>query len=151
MSQRTPLASVLCALLTLLLAACDAFDRGRLIAPVSGNGGMGGGGGGGTDAAVEDAGPCVPSAELCNGTDDDCDGVPDVMDMDARNACEPIVVHSDVRCASDGATVRCAKFGPCDLGFLSCDGNPANGCEHEGTECVECPTCEDAGDEDSGP
>lgn len=137
-----------CVLCALLLASCKVFDRGRL-SPLS-DGGQGGVGGapGGRDAG-EDSGPCVPQAETCNGVDEDCDGLDDLEDEDARVACEPIVVNAETRCAATGAGVLCVRV-RCDEGYSSCDGDPSNGCEVHAPSCDVCPDCEDGGDEDSG-
>lgn len=137
------------ALSAVLLASCNAFDRGQLIPPAGGSGGTGGSDldGGGGDP---DAGPCVPSAEVCNGVDDDCDEVADSRDPDADAQCESIILNAEASCAPTGpGAARCVRVGECDPGFSNCDGVPSNGCEFQGTMCP-CLTCEDAGDEDSG-
>ena len=153
LSRRRDHVSLACALLLLSLPACNAFDRGKLLPPSGGAGGAGGTGGE-TDAGDEpDGAPCTPSVETCNGIDEDCDGVADEDDMDALAACETVVVHSRVKCVSTTMNNRplvvCVGVA-CDPGFSTCDGIPSNGCEHEG-DCQSCLTCEDAGDEDSGP
>jgi hypothetical protein len=137
----------ICALCALLLAACQVFDRDRLL-PFS-EGGQGGmGGGSGSDAGGEDSGVCVPKAETCNGVDEDCDGVDDLEDEDAREWCEPMVVNAEARCALSSAGILCARY-RCDEGFISCDGDPSNGCEVQATTCEPCADC-DAGDDDGG-
>lgn len=134
-----------CAIGAVLLASCDAFDSGTLL-PLAGGGG-GGTGGSPTDGGEIDAGPCVPTAEICNGLDDDCDGEPDSRDLDADAYCDDLF-HADSRCAPSGGGALCVRVGECAVGFSNCDGIPSNGCEYEGL--CPCLTCEDAGDEDSG-
>jgi hypothetical protein len=150
-SWRRRSAGFVCALLALLtLVGCNAFDRGDLLPPPEGSGGSGGMGGP-VDAGDEDTGVCTPSAETCNGADEDCDGVADEDDPDALAACEHVVVHANVKCASTttsrGQLVLCVNLA-CDPGFSTCDGIPSNGCEFEGDSCPSCLTCEDAGDDD---
>ena len=160
MSQRTVHAGFVATLLALWLVSClasclvgcNAFDRGHLLpAP----GGMGGGGMGGVPDAGDDpdGSVCTPSAELCNGADEDCDGIEDVDDPDALATCEEIVVHARAGCGStmtrNGPLVLCVRVA-CDPGWSSCDGSPSNGCEYQGDTCPVCVTCEDAGGEDSG-
>jgi hypothetical protein len=132
-----------------LLASCDAFDSGMLLPLPGGNGGAGGSpdaGGGGGDI---DAGPCVPTAEACNGVDDDCDDVADPGDPEADAYCDA-TFHAESSCTpvtSGGA--QCVRIGACAEGYLNCDGLPSNGCEFNGSACM-CLICEDAGDDDSG-
>jgi len=137
-----------CAIGAVLLASCDAFDSGTLL-PLAG-GGSGGTGGSPTDGGggEVDAGPCVPTAEICNGFDDDCDDEPDTRDPEADAYCDALF-HADSRCAPSGGVALCVRTGECANGFLNCDGLPSNGCEFQGRSCT-CADCEDAGDEDSG-
>jgi hypothetical protein len=140
-----------CAVWAVLLASCGAFDSGKLLPlPNGGNGGMGGAGGtGGMGGSDVDAGPCVPSAEICNGVDDNCDDIEDPNDSEADAYCDA-TFHAASSCEPIGAgAAQCVRTGECHAGFMNCDGVPSNGCEHEGI-CRPCPTCEDAGDEDSG-
>jgi hypothetical protein len=141
-----------CALLTLLIASCNAFDRGYLMPPTAVTGGTGGTGGSDVDGGDTDGGACVPSTEICNGIDDDCDGMPDQSDQDADDYCEGIILNTEAICFSqvvgDAVCVR-RPGAPCDTGFSNCDGRPSNGCEHPAPTC--CLTCEDAGtDDDAG-
>jgi hypothetical protein len=141
-----------CALLTLALAACDAFDRGKLMPPLPGTGGTGGMPSE-VDGGDTDAGVCTPAAEICNGVDDDCDGVTDTEDLDADDYCEGIILNADAICFSqvvgEAVCVRRPET-PCDTGFANCDGRPSNGCEHPAPTCG-CLSCEDAGsDDDAG-
>jgi hypothetical protein len=140
-----------CALLTLSTAACDAFDRGKLMPPMAA-GGMGGMPSD-VDGGDADGGVCIPSSEICNGIDDDCDGIPDTQDMQADDYCEGLILNTEASCVSTGSNgAVCVRLptAPCDIGFSNCDGLPSNGCEHPAAMCP-CATCEDAGsDDDSG-
>ena len=59
----------------------------------------------------------MPQQEICNGIDDDCDGVVD------NNAVCPQVPNADSHCVGGQCQFACHQ------GFADCDGNPANGCE----------------------
>lgn len=78
---------------------------------------------------MEDAGGptdgCAPAAEICNGMDEDCDGVPDngfdrMTDPANCGMCGT---------ACSGACVDGACEGGCPVGFDDCDGSSGNGCE----------------------
>jgi hypothetical protein len=131
------------------VSACVAFDDKRLM-PIGGQGGGGSGGGPDDDAGRDDGGQCVPAPEVCNGFDDDCDGVGDGNDPDALAYCEDRIVHARVSCAVDVAFTACVRIA-CDDGFLNCDGINGNGCEVEGAMCP-CRNCEDdaGADDDAG-
>src|SRR5436305_50424 len=53
---------------------------------------------GGSDAA-KDTGvaPCVPQREICDGTDNDCDGI---IDEDTVAYCESVIVHAKTACVA---------------------------------------------------
>ena len=89
---------------------------------------------------VPDGGPpadlgCVPATEICNGSDDDCDGQADeglgVGEVCTREAA-PCTTTGRQVCAPDG-TVRCDAPDPtpgpelCDGKDNDCDGNPDEG------------------------
>jgi len=59
----------------------------------------------------------VPQAEICNGIDDDCDGVVD------NGAVCPSVPNATNTCVGGQCRYACLE------GFADCDGDPANGCE----------------------
>jgi len=59
----------------------------------------------------------VPQQEICNGIDDDCDGV-----IDNGAVCPP-VPNATSHCVGGQCQYACTQ------GFADCDGNPANGCE----------------------
>ena len=83
-----------------------------------------------------DAGSCASRTEVCNGVDDDCDGVVDetaAADLD----CAGRQPHARTTCE----TGVCIRFG-CDMGYVNCDGDPSNGCE---LSCDACGLCDDAG------
>ncbi len=110
-------------------------------------GGSGGGGTGGTDAggdggrdAGRDSAACQAAPETCNGRDDDCDGR---VDENGSIWCEENVIrHAPAVCSPSGNMALCFSSGPCEVGYDSCDGDPANGCE--APEC-DCNPCDDAG------
>lgn len=110
--------------------------------------------GAGKDAGPEDGGgrdggdsgaPCVPGAEICNGLDDDCDGVSDDDDPDTQAYCEGQVVNAVTFCGEVTGSWVCVPL-ECREGFTNCDGNHGNGCEPF-CSCNECP---DAGSDDGG-
>jgi len=84
------------------------------------------------DGGMDGERPCVPGApELCNGWDDDCNGLTDEsfeIDFDAQNcaACGRICEagdHATPACVLGDCTVVCAPK------WSDLDGDPANGCE----------------------
>jgi Putative metal-binding motif len=93
-----------------------------------------------------DAHTCKPGGtEVCNGADDDCDGVIDEM-VATQLDCESRVVHAQTVCQS-GYCLRIA----CLTGYYNCDGRPENGCEANcmcGMSCTD--GGEDAGSDDAG-
>lgn len=78
---------------------------------------------------------CTPSAESCNGKDDDCDG-----DVD-EEAASTMYCEQKFNALSACETGFCVKTGACHVGFYNCDGKPENGCE----SLCPCSGCEDAG------
>jgi hypothetical protein len=96
------------------------------------------------DAAGDGGGSCTPTAETCNGLDDDCDGVTDDDDPEAQAHCEGVIHNAATYCSEVMMKWVCVPAG-CDDGFANCDGEPSNGCE---PEC--CNDCPDSGSEDGG-
>jgi hypothetical protein len=94
----------------------------------------GSGAGGAANATCFDG--SYPAQELCNGSDDDCDGQVDEtfdLDRDPNNcgACGAIcnLANADSYCSKGTCAVaRCA------IGFSDADGLPENGCERG--ECI---------------
>ena len=83
-------------------------------------------------------GMVTPTLELCNGIDDDCDGVVDNgidTDTDPRNCggCGHVCdfPHAFAGCV-DGVCVLDEKhhIGACTVGWVDQNGNPADGCEY---------------------
>jgi hypothetical protein len=95
------------------------------------------------DAARPDSSvSCVPSTEICNGLDDDCDGLIDeaaAVELD----CSMRVLHAASVCQNG----KCVYLRECNPGFYNCDGHPENGCE---TACPCATGCEDSGADDAG-
>jgi len=81
---------------------------------------------------------CMPHIELCNGSDDDCDGKVDEAAA-TKLDCESKILNRPSICESG----YCVKAGECNPGFYNCDGMPDNGCE---ASCP-CGGC----DQDAGP
>ena len=88
--------------------------------------------------AVCDAQLNPPTAEFCNGIDDNCDGavdnVPDTGTMDVTNcggcgiACEPNA-NQEASCqVSASGDIGCDYA--CSAGYIDLDGSPLNGCEY---------------------
>lgn len=81
------------------------------------------------DAGSDDAGSidhdtgtghtCDPAPELCNGMDDDCDGV---ADNGASASCS--LTHATPTCMSGSCSIA-----SCETSYDDCDEDPANGCE----------------------
>ncbi|UJR79540.1 trypsin inhibitor-like cysteine-rich domain-containing protein [Sandaracinus amylolyticus] len=95
-----------------------------------------------SDAAVPDGGtPCVPGAELCNGSDDDCDDRTDEGEIDCGEL--PAGALTTMCRAA-----RC-EVASCEPDLRDCDGELDNGCEVDLRESVaHCGACDQACDVD---
>src|SRR5262245_14459763 len=62
---------------------------------------------------------CKPSAEVCNGLDDDCDGV---IDGETANA-SCALANAEAACEQGACVVRACieRFGDCDLASAGCE------------------------------
>jgi hypothetical protein len=99
---------------------------------------------------TEGACACVPVAEMCNGEDDDCDGVPDTTDPDALGSCNlgrPENMPVANTCGGNDGCF-CGGLPPCTGDNIACcegacvdtstDDNNCGGC---GTVCDGGLTC----------
>jgi hypothetical protein len=85
--------------------------------------------------------PDWQTTEICNGLDDDCDGVVDGPAADAWCALMPFDL--DIANAEPACIAGQCGVGRCFPGFADCDGKPWNGCETQlGTE-TDCAACGD--------
>lgn len=94
--------------------------------------------------APVDAGACVPSAEVCNGMDDDCDSMVDEgFDLDADEAnCGACGRTCDFANATGECTAGECTISACDTGFEDCNSMGADGCEAElATDEMNCGGC----------
>jgi hypothetical protein len=90
--------------------------------------------------------PGLPTAEACNGIDDDCDGDIDEdwdFQTDPNNCggCGEICVLPNATPVCNSG--QCA-IESCDSGYADCDGNPENGCETQLGTLDNCASCGDA-------
>lgn len=83
-------------------------------------------------------GPCEgavgPTSELCDGLDNDCDGVPD--GTAAAGACGAADRAATVLCA-----VGACAVGECEPGYADCDREFVNGCEADLGSIAYCGSC----------
>jgi hypothetical protein len=127
-----------------LSLGCKVYDEGLLDA--SSAGGNGGKGGGGAGSAGKPPTPCVPTDEVCNDKDDDCNGTVD-DEQPASEDCSRRY-HAKVTCGRGGVCLFVAAMPMCDPGYYHCDGLPETGCEST-VPCI-CSTCPDASTDDAG-
>jgi hypothetical protein len=76
--------------------------------------------------------PGTPTAEVCNGLDDDCNGSVDGA-------------GSEASCQFANATATCSggacAIAACTAGFGDCNGSPADGCENRLDTATDCGSC----------
>ena len=126
-----------------LLSGCSVFEEG-LIDPAkvtshphdAGADAAGMNPSDGGDAAII----CPGTAEICNGKDDDCDGVVDETKATLAD-CNTKRPHAVAGCANSTCF-----WSTCDPGFDDADGDKKNGCE---AKCANA-SCDDAGSDDGG-
>jgi hypothetical protein len=108
-----------CAYTCLVVSACHVYDEELVTARERANA-----------TSTQAARDCANRTELCNGEDDDCDGV---IDEDAALDCE--LANATARCVSSSCVVE-----HCAAGFLDCNGVSDDGCEQTEAErdCGEC-------------
>ncbi len=103
--------------------------------------GVGGGDQDGADAHEATEPRCVPvnaGVEICNGLDDDCDGVIDNVSRDLRQLQQDVLNCGECgnRCQPPNAEPNCREgvcLFTCVGGWSDIDGLPENGCE---VQCV---------------
>lgn len=95
----------------------------------------------GTDADVGDSGTCLPTAEACNGDDDDCDERVD----EGSTICPQNTPFAVSACTTESRVTRC-RVVACFSSRLDCDATPE--CETKVTveNCGGCETTCDVGD-----
>jgi hypothetical protein len=90
----------------LLFVGCRAYDADLLESPAA-------------HQATSPSRACQQHVELCNGEDDDCDGI---VDESASATCSS--QHARERCV-----LGACEISACDFGFVDCDGEADDGCE----------------------
>lgn len=78
------------------------------------------------------SGQVLPSAEICDGLDNNCDGI---FDGPAAAIDCPVRANSDPACVAGRCGIRCVAH------FADCDNNPTNGCEVDLRMTASCGAC----------
>ena len=133
-----------------LLLGCKVYEEGLLSPPAGGAGGKAGGSAG---SGGKPPMPCVPTEEICNNEDDDCNGTVD-DEVPASADCSRRY-HAKVACGRGGFCLFVPANPMCDPGYYHCDGLPETGCEST-IPCI-CMNCtgdgavpDDGGADDAG-
>jgi hypothetical protein len=108
-----------CGYTWLLVTGCHVYHQELVTAPERANA-----------TTTQTARDCAKRTELCNGEDDDCDGV---IDEDAALDCQ--LANATARCVSSSCVVD-----HCAPGFQDCNGVSDDGCEQTEAE-LDCGQC----------
>ena len=129
-----------------LMFGCKVYNPDLLTDEQAGSGGRAGTQAGSGGEPPE---PCVPSAEICNDKDDDCNGVVDDAEPASKDCSERY--HANVMCRRGGVCLFVPQMSTCYAGYYHCDGLPETGCEST-TPCIEpdAGLLDDAGSDDAG-
>jgi hypothetical protein len=98
-----------------LFAACKAYDPSLLDTSVN------------TGIVTQQ---CTWQVDICNGEDDDCDGI-----IDEQGSASCAAAHAETRCMFGACTITA-----CDEGFADCNARANDGCEHRVSDahCGQC-------------
>jgi len=125
--------------LVVALYACGLDSGGGGASGRSGSGGSTGGSAGGSAGVGTGGGAGVSCTgeEMCDGLDNDCNGLVD--DGTANDVCRFQLVNAESVCARGFCVLT-----TCLPGFTNCDGNPGNGCETpiNMLPCGQCNGCD---------
>jgi hypothetical protein len=107
-----------------LFTACKAYDASLLDAKVN------------TEVVTQ---KCSWQVDVCNGLDDDCDGI-----IDEQGSASCAAEHAEARCMFGACAIAA-----CEDGFADCNARANDGCEHRVSD-AHCGPCDDACDAASG-